>query len=116
MSDEKYPPQYAQAQASGAYHQAAYAQNLAGLQGMQAQVVGPAFDLSFGQAIAALKRGQRVSRRGWNGKGMFLELQRPCEHSKMRQPYIFIRPVGGEPVPWVASQPDMLEEDWGVVI
>lgn len=71
--------------------------------------------MDFGEALRALKAGQRVQREGWNGKGMWLEMQRPDEHSKMRQPYIFIMPVGGEPVPWVASQPDLIEEDWRIV-
>ncbi len=70
---------------------------------------------SFAYALNALKQGKKVAREGWNGKGMFLSLQVPDEHSKMRQPYIFICPVGGELVPWVASQPDLLEEDWFVI-
>ncbi len=68
--------------------------------------------MHFGEAPEALKAGKKVGRAGWNGKGMWLELQRPDEHSKMKQSYIFIVPVGGELVPWVASQPDLLEEDW----
>lgn len=68
--------------------------------------------MNFGEALQGLKQGLKVARQGWNGKGMWLELQRPDAHSKMKQPYIFINPVGGEPVPWVASQPDLLEEDW----
>lgn len=96
---------------------AAYAQSAAGqqayTQGLMAQTEKPApAETDFGGAIAMLKRGQRVARKGWNGRGMYLALQQPCEHSKMRQPYIYIVPVGGEPVPWVASQPDMLGEDW----
>jgi len=67
---------------------------------------------SFSQALKYLKEGRAVSRTGWNGKGMYLKLQVPDEHSKMQQPYIYINPVGGELVPWVASQPDLLEEDW----
>lgn len=68
--------------------------------------------LTFGEALDLLKQGQCVARKGWNGKSMYLALQTPDEHSKMQQPYIFICPVGGELVPWVASQPDLLEEDW----
>lgn len=66
----------------------------------------------FGQAISLLKAGKRVSRLGWNGKGQFLALQIPDEHSKMRKPYIYISPVDNELVPWLASQTDMLAEDW----
>lgn len=68
--------------------------------------------LNFGEAIAVLKTGGRVCREGWNGKGMYLELQVPDEHSKMMHPYIYISPVDGKLVPWVASQSDMLAEDW----
>lgn len=71
--------------------------------------------MDFGDALRALKAGLRVGRTGWNGKGMWLELQRPDAHSKMRKPYIFMRPVDGELVPWLASQTDMLAEDWGVI-
>lgn len=71
--------------------------------------------MGFGEAIAALKAGQRVARSGWNGKGMWLELQRPDAHSKMTLPYIFMRTVQADLVPWLASQTDMLAEDWGLV-
>lgn len=67
---------------------------------------------SFGYALHALKGGQAVTRDGWNGHGQYLLLQVPDAHSKMRKPYIYITPVGGEPVPWVASQTDLLAEDW----
>lgn len=68
--------------------------------------------MNFGEALEALKNGKRVTREGWNGKGMWLELQVPDEFSKMRRPYIFMRPVDGELVPWVASQSDLLVADW----
>lgn len=70
--------------------------------------------LTFGQAISLLKSGAKVTREGWNGKGQYLELQVPDEHSKMRHPYIYISPVDGKFVPWLASQTDMLAEDWMV--
>ena len=77
--------------------------------------------MNFGQAIEALKNGVRVTRAGWNGVGIFIELQTPDEHSKMTQPYIYIdttqlqttnpsSPKGL--VPWLASQTDMLSDDW----
>lgn len=72
-------------------------------------------DMTFGEALRALKNGNCVSREGWNGRGMYVELQRPDEHSKMRRPYLFMRPVDGELVPWVASQTDLLAEDWFIV-
>ncbi len=79
--------------------------------------------MNFGQAIEALKLGSRVARSGWNGKGMWLALQRPDEFSKMSLPYIYIEYPSGHPaypqgsrVPWLASQTDMLSEDWQIVL
>lgn len=68
--------------------------------------------MTFGDAIEALKSGDTVAREGWNGKGMLLQLQRPDAHSKMSLPYIYMRTVQGDLVPWLASQTDMLAEDW----
>ena len=70
---------------------------------------------SFGNAIYEMKQGAKVAREGWNGKGMYLELQIPDANSKMQQPYIYMSPVDGLLVPWLASQTDMLAEDWVVV-
>jgi hypothetical protein len=78
-------------------------------------------EMNFGQAIEELKAGCKVSRTGWNGKGLWLELQVPDEHSKMTLPYIYInypmdaQNTPGARVPWLASQTDMLADDWGVV-
>lgn len=72
--------------------------------------------MEFGEAIFHLKKGERVARKGWNGKDMFLELQMPDEHSKMTLPYIYMSTVQGDLVPWLASQTDMLAEDWQLVI
>lgn len=79
-------------------------------------------DMNFGQALALLKQGYRVQRAGWNGKGMWLNLQVPDEHSKMTLPYLYLNyPEGsaaypaGARVPWLASQTDMLAEDWAVL-
>jgi hypothetical protein len=77
--------------------------------------------MSFGLAIEALKKGLRVARAGWNGKGMWLELQRPDDNSKMTLPYVFLNyptdaiNTPGARVPWLASQTDMLADDWMVV-
>lgn len=71
--------------------------------------------MNFGEAISALKAGQRVARAGWNGKGMWLALQVPDAHSKMSLPYIYMSTAQGDLVPWLASQTDMLAEDWTVV-
>ena len=53
-----------------------------------------------------------VTRRGWNGKDMWLALQVPDEHSKMTLPYIYMKTAQGDLVPWLANQSDMLSEDW----
>ena len=82
------------------------------------QVIG---GMTFGQAIEAMKRGDKVSRSGWNGKGLWLELQAPDYNSKMTLPYIFMsypsdaKTTPGARVPWLASQTDMLAEDWAIV-
>jgi Protein of unknown function (DUF2829) len=69
----------------------------------------------FGNAIEALKSGNQVRRSGWNGKGMWIALQVPEAHSKMSLPYIYMSTVQGRLVPWLASQTDVLAEDWEIV-
>lgn len=71
--------------------------------------------MDFGEAIKALKAGQKVSRSGWNGKDMWLKLQEPDVNSKMTLPYIYMSTVAGDLVPWLASQTDMLANDWGII-
>lgn len=68
--------------------------------------------MNFGLALASLRAGRRMYRTGWNGTGMYIELQVPDEHSKMTLPYIFMRTADGNLVPWLASQTDLLAEDW----
>lgn len=89
--------------------------------------------MNFGQALEALKEGKLVSRAGWNGKGMFL-FYNPASKVKITEgrPLAFSFPVGTECkmlpyimmktadeglnfVPWLASQTDILGEDWGVL-
>lgn len=70
---------------------------------------------TFGWALEQLRSGNQVTRAGWNGKGQFVELQVPDEHSKMTLPYLYIVTVTGHRVPWLASQTDMLADDWFVV-
>lgn len=76
--------------------------------------------MTFGDAIDYLQnyggdQPTRVARRGWNGKDMYIELQVPDSGSKMTLPYIFMRTVQGDLVPWLASQTDILAHDWEVV-
>jgi Protein of unknown function (DUF2829) len=75
----------------------------------------------IGWAIKQMRDGKRVRRFGWNGKGMWLLLQVPDDHSKMTLPYIYIEyPAGhvaypeGSRVPWLASQTDLLAVDWEI--
>lgn len=67
---------------------------------------------SFSEALEKLKDGDKVARKGWNGKDQWLHVQVPDKNSKMRRPYIYIKPVDDDLVPWVASQSDLLAEDW----
>ncbi|GIE29980.1 hypothetical protein Ait01nite_030250 [Actinoplanes italicus] len=86
--------------------------------------------MDFGQALSALKSGSKVSRSGWNGKGMYVVLQKGYPDGiganantaealgvdegtvLVFRPYLTMRTVDGEFVPWVASQTDLLAEDW----
>ena len=70
---------------------------------------------NIGDALMLLKLGNRVAREGWNGKGQWVGLQVPDENSKMGLPYLYISTVDGKLVPWIASQTDILAEDWVVV-
>lgn len=90
--------------------------------------------MNFGQALEELKKGKKVARSGWNGKDMFIYLVKGAtlpvsnlrneafEHlSELRQevninPHIDMKAVNGDVViGWLASQTDMLSEDWEVV-
>jgi len=83
--------------------------------------------MDFGQAIHAIKNGKKVARKGWNGKDMFLFLVPGSTFTVNRKPLLGIYPEGtiidyhshidmktaqGYVVPWLASQADMLSEDW----
>lgn len=79
-------------------------------------------NFSFGEALIYLKIGRRLARSGWNGKGLWILLQVPDAHSKMTLPYLYIEYPEGHPAypsgsraPWLASQTDLLAEDWNLV-
>lgn len=78
-----------------------------------AQVIAD-FNYALDPSKASLG-ARRWSRRGWNGPGQFIELQVPDEHSEMTRPYLFITTVQGDRVPWLASQADLLAQDWYLV-
>lgn len=77
--------------------------------------------MTFSKALEALKTGGNVSRKGWNGEGMYLELisgycipegELGTRYKDCLLPWIGIRTADGAFVPWVASQTDLLSEDW----
>ena len=82
--------------------------------------------LSFGDALKALKAGQRVARAGWNGKGMWLWISEPLDEFCTKvfvcgddafeaAPWIGMKTADDKFVPWLASQTDVLAEDWEVL-
>lgn len=86
--------------------------------------------MCFEHALSALKQGKKVAREGWNGKGMFLYhvpagAYAPCtpiaetlvnENGKVEYgAYIAMKTAQGNVVPWLASQTDLLSNDWVVI-
>ena len=86
----------------------------------------PTSGLTFGLAVEALKLGKRVARAGWNGKGMWLCLVQDWDmpDSKLPRliddlealPWIGMKTADNKFVPWLASQTDVLAEDWVIVV
>jgi hypothetical protein len=74
--------------------------------------------MNFSQALDYLKMGLKMRRSGWNGKELWVELQIPDANSRMTLPYLFIsypddaQNTPGARVPWLASQTDILANDW----
>lgn len=75
--------------------------------------------MDFGQAVQALKDGKRVAREGWNGKGMYLYLERFPHlpgHTTPFEPCVVMFTADKKYQPgWLSSQADMLAEDWTVI-
>lgn len=86
--------------------------------------------IGFSAALCMIRDGHKVARQGWNGKGMFLFLVPGSRFTVNRPPLLGIYPEGtvidyrphidmktaqGDVVPWVASQSDLLSDDWDVV-
>jgi len=77
-------------------------------------------EFDFGEALKRLREGKRVERNGWNGKGMWLMLVNywlPSRNDHLVEgmkmlPFIAMRTVQGDLVPWLASQTDLLANDW----
>jgi len=76
--------------------------------------------MSFGMAIEAMKKGFKVARAGWNGKGMWLVLIRAgnaMSHGFDMQDCIGIKNAQNIMQPgWHSSQLDMLSDDWQVIV
>jgi len=93
----------------------------------------PLEGLTFGQALEAARAGHRIQRHGWNGKNMFVVFQKgypegiPCNAQTAEafnitegelfkvQPYLQMRCADGSHQSWVASQSDVLSDDWRVL-
>jgi hypothetical protein len=87
--------------------------------------------MNFGAALEALKQGKRVAREGWNGKAMWLYLvpgstfqvsegkplsaHLPVGETVQYHAHIDMKTAQGYHVPWLASQADLLSEDWQIV-
>jgi len=79
-------------------------------------------DMNFGNAVNAMEVGKKVARKGWNGKGMFLfivagdawGLESDIEgiDGLCGAPFICMKTADNKLIPWLASQSDVLAEDW----
>lgn len=81
---------------------------------------------TFGEAIRRMKAGQKVARNGWNGKKQYIQLATGisykttdgeivnCEHDAIGNQAIAFVGTSGVQMGWLASQADMLAEDWCV--
>ena len=83
--------------------------------------------LNFGQALEAIKTGSKIARIGWNGKNMWLALIKANDYDISPEtsiipggttllPWIGMKTATGEFVPWLASQTDILADDWCILI
>jgi hypothetical protein len=81
--------------------------------------------LPFSLALEAVKKGKKIMRNGWNGKNMWVRLFSRTElpmDCPISHPFLVIEyPVGhpaysdGSCIPWLASQTDILSDDWSIV-
>ena len=83
--------------------------------------------MEFGKAIQLLKEGKKVQRQGWNGKNQYIELATNIsyknandeiinvDHNQMGNKAIAFVGTSGVQLGWLASQADMLSEDWKLV-
>lgn len=84
-------------------------------------------EMSFGAAIEAVKNGKRIARNGWNGKNQYVELA-TCisyknavgevvnvDHCNIGNKALAFVGTSGVQLGWLASQADMLANDWHIV-
>lgn len=82
--------------------------------------------LPFGLAIEAVKKGKKIARKGWNGKNQYVELASNisykadseivnCEHDAIGNKALAFVGTSGVQMGWLASQADMLADDWYIV-
>ena len=93
---------------------------------MMSQAGGPNA-MTFGMAIEAAKKGKRIARKGWNGKGQYVELAKAisyksptgavvnAEHDAIGNQALAFVGTSGVQMGWLASQADMLADDWEIV-
>lgn len=86
---------------------------------------------SFSKALEAAKKGHRIQRKGWNGKGMWLSYQKggrvvvdervskelyvPVGSHVQFLPFLLMKTADNCYVPWLASQTDLLSDDWNIL-
>ncbi len=87
-------------------------------------ILGGVATFNFGEAIKYLKRGFKVKRLGWNGKNQYIQLAKGisyvtpagevvnCEHEAIGNMAVAFHGTSGVQMGWLASQSDMLAEDW----
>lgn len=87
----------------------------------------PTDHLNFGLAIEAAKKGKKISRAGWNGKGQYVQLATcisytdpagavvNAEHKAIGNQALAFVGTSGVQLGWLASQADMLADDWAIV-
>lgn len=90
-------------------------------------ILGGMAAFSFSDAIRYMKRGLKVARAGWNGKSQYIELASNisyknaageivnCEHDAIGNQAVAFVGTSGVQIGWLASQADMLAEDWRIV-
>lgn len=95
--------------------------------GQNCPILGGEAAFSFGEAIKYLKRGMKVARKGWNGKNQYIQLATGisyktaagriinCEHEAIGNKAIAFVGTSGVQMGWLASQADMLADDWVIV-